>query len=84
MRCIACNKALNDYEATRKNAITGEYFDLCQGCFASVAEVTPLQVRDRKDLLMQEDVTQELLSIDNEAEMCYNENFRGDDEVKDT
>jgi hypothetical protein len=51
---------------------------------ASVAEVTPLQVRDRKDLLMQEDVTQELLDIDNEAEMCYNENFRGDDEVRDT
>lgn len=83
MRCCCCDRQLNDYEATRKNAITGEYFDLCQACFASVAEVTPLQVRDRKDLLMQEDVTQELLEIDNEAEMCYNENFRGDDVVKD-
>lgn len=82
MRCTACNKALNDYEATRKNAITGEYFDLCQACFASVAEVTPLQVRDRKDLLMQEDVTQELLDIDRESEMCYNQNIK-DNNIND-
>lgn len=84
MRCTACNRMLNDYEATRKHALTGEYLDLCQQCFMSVTEATPLQVRDRKDLLVQEDVTQELLDIDNQSEVCYNENFRGDNEVKDT
>jgi len=36
MRCIACNKALNDYEATRKSATTGEYLDLCNNCFHNI------------------------------------------------
>jgi hypothetical protein len=36
MRCIACNKALNNYEATRKSATTGEYLDLCNNCFHNI------------------------------------------------
>ena len=36
MRCLACNKILNDFEATRKSAITGEYIDLCNHCFQPV------------------------------------------------
>ena len=36
MRCLACNKVLNDFEATRKSATTGEYVDLCNHCFHDV------------------------------------------------
>jgi len=36
MRCQACNKALNDFESTRKSVTTGEYVDLCNHCFHDV------------------------------------------------
>lgn len=36
MRCLACDKELQDYEATRKSKVTGEYYDLCNGCFSHV------------------------------------------------
>ena len=36
MRCLACNKILNDFEATRKSVTTGEYVDLCNHCFHDV------------------------------------------------
>jgi hypothetical protein len=32
MRCIACDRALSDYESTRKSSVTGEYVDLCNRC----------------------------------------------------
>ena len=32
MRCIACDRALTDYESTRKSSVTGEYVDLCNRC----------------------------------------------------
>lgn len=32
MRCKACDKQLNDYEATRKDKYTGDYLDLCSVC----------------------------------------------------
>ena len=38
MRCLACNKALNDFEATRKSATTGDYVDLCNHCFHDVEQ----------------------------------------------
>lgn len=37
MRCRSCDRALTDYEATRKGAITGEYLDLCDDCFEPIA-----------------------------------------------
>lgn len=81
MRCAACNRLLTDYEATRRHAVTNEFLDLCQQCFVAVTDVTPLHVRDRKDLLVEEDVTQELLDIDNDSQICYNENFNDNKEV---
>lgn len=33
MRCKACDAMLNDYEATRKDKLTGQYTDLCSDCF---------------------------------------------------
>lgn len=41
MRCLACDKRLNEREATRKYASTGTFIDLCNGCFATVAEDIP-------------------------------------------
>ena len=37
MRCVACNKNLSDFESTRKDAITGEYIDMCSQCFSEIA-----------------------------------------------
>jgi hypothetical protein len=36
MRCIACNKNLNDYESTAKSATTGEYLDTCRKCLSGL------------------------------------------------
>jgi len=46
MRCLACNKILNDFEATRKSAITGEYIDLCNHCFQPVERDVEAIVRE--------------------------------------
>jgi hypothetical protein len=46
MRCIACNKNLNDFESTRKSAVTGEYLDLCNTCFHQVEQDIPTKERD--------------------------------------
>ena len=32
MRCIACNKLLNEYEMTRKFTDSKEFVDLCGAC----------------------------------------------------
>ena len=32
MRCFACDRALTDYESTRKCSTTGKYIDLCNTC----------------------------------------------------
>lgn len=36
MRCICCDKNLNDYESTAKHAITGAYLDTCRKCTAEI------------------------------------------------
>jgi len=32
MRCVCCNRNLNDYESTLKIKSTGEYADTCNKC----------------------------------------------------
>jgi hypothetical protein len=63
MRCIACNKNLNDFESTRKSIVSGEYLDLCNTCFHQVEQDVPAKERD--DLRSEEetfdDDTDELL-----------------------
>lgn len=54
MHCTCCNALLSDYESTRKNAITGEYIDLCNDCFSDLKNIVP--TKDRKDLLKQSDI----------------------------
>ena len=46
MRCQACNKALNDFESTRKSVTTGEYVDLCNHCFHNVENDIETVVRE--------------------------------------
>lgn len=46
MRCQACDAALNDKEATRRAVSTGEFVDLCDRCFATVASDIPVHERE--------------------------------------
>lgn len=41
MRCLSCNCALSDKEATRKYASSGTFIDLCDDCFTPVADDIP-------------------------------------------
>lgn len=52
--CVCCDRLLSDYEATRKNALTMDYIDLCKVCFEDVKGLFP--VIERKDLLTQSDL----------------------------
>lgn len=36
MRCLCCDKILNDFEATRKSIRTGEYIDMCSKCYSTI------------------------------------------------
>lgn len=46
MRCKACNKALSDFEATRKSTETGEFIDLCNWCYGYISKDTPMYERE--------------------------------------
>ena len=46
MRCVSCNVALSDFEATRKGAMSGNYLDLCNQCIKGLGIAT----LDRPDL----------------------------------
>lgn len=65
MRCVICNKALSDYESTRKVANTGEYLDMCQDCYG-VLDIPPAVI-DRKDLLHEADI----VDLDDMSEYDY-------------
>lgn len=41
MRCLACDKRLTNSESTRKYASSGTFVDLCNRCFAFVADDIP-------------------------------------------
>lgn len=41
MRCLSCDKRLNDRESTRKYSSSGTFVDLCNRCFSEVAEDIP-------------------------------------------
>ena len=50
MRCLACNKVLSDFEATRKSATTGQYVDLCNHCFHDVEyDIASLEREDLRN-----------------------------------
>jgi hypothetical protein len=48
MRCTCCDRLLNDFESTRKSKTTGEYLDMCNKCYTTVAD--DIKVSNRTDL----------------------------------
>ena len=73
MHCVACDRLLSEFEATRKNAITMDYIDLCKVCFEDVKGLFP--VMERKDLLTQSDLD---LEGDDDVESTSREMDTGD------
>ena len=57
MRCIACDKELSDFEATRKSSTTGDYLDLCNTCYSSIQD--ELNSEEREDLRGETDELEE-------------------------
>jgi len=53
MRCLSCNTELTDFEATRKNADTNEFIDLCNHCYAFVKG--DIKAVERMDLMHEDD-----------------------------
>lgn len=53
MRCLSCNKILNDYESTRKSTVTGDYIDLCNHCYSTIKD--QIYTKERVDLLTESD-----------------------------
>lgn len=54
MHCRCCDRLLSEFEATRKNAMTMDYIDLCKVCFEDVKGLFP--VIERKDLVTESDL----------------------------
>lgn len=53
MRCIACDKNLNDFESTRKD-LYGGYLDMCNQCYGEIKdEVLSIE---RQDLSVTEEI----------------------------
>jgi len=56
MRCVCCNKNLNDWESTARHAETGEFLDTCRHCLDSLE----IPIHGRADLSPDEDMDEEL------------------------
>lgn len=65
MRCVCCNAPLNDFESTRKYAVTGDYLDTCNKCIRGLG----IETVDRDDL----NPTEEVDDYDNYAESFLDE-----------
>jgi len=74
MHCVACDRLLSEFEATRKNAMTMDYIDLCKVCFEDVKGLFP--VIERKDLVTQSDL--DLEGDDDSVESTSREMDTGD------
>lgn len=61
MRCVSCDKSLNDFESTRKCATTGKYLDMCNRCFDHIKYDIP--TIDREDLKHDELSDEELETL---------------------
>jgi hypothetical protein len=57
MHCRACDRLLTEYQATLKNAVTGQYMDLCKVCLEDIKPFVKLI--DRKDLITEADLDDE-------------------------
>lgn len=41
MRCLACDRRLNDRESTRRYSSSGDFIDLCDRCFSTISDDVP-------------------------------------------
>lgn len=72
MRCVCCNKNLNDYESTRKHAVTGAYLDTCSSCLSEIMSLVDLPTTAREDLADCGDIVDDL---DRTTHQDYNKDF---------
>ena len=82
MHCTSCNKLLTDYESTRKNAVTGKYFDLCKVCFEDIKPF--VKVLDRKDLITEADLDDDPLEDSNSDDLNSGASLEDFDDIIDT
>ena len=66
MHCVACDRNLNDFESTRKHAVTGAFLDMCNRCYSEVSSVVPSITRE--DLEATEQIDMEDITVDEEGE----------------
>ena len=63
MRCLSCNEELTEFESTRKSVVTNEYIDLCNRCYATIAnDVDAIERADLEhdsDVLYKDDMVDE-------------------------
>lgn len=71
MHCTACDKLLTDYEATRKDAHTFKFIDLCKTCFEDIKPF--VSVIDRKDLITEQDLDNEIEDDDLDTDFSLEE-----------
>lgn len=64
MRCLACQRALSDFEATRRYAESQEFLDLCDSCYESIRGC--FEVTERADLRKYEELGDSYYGEDNE------------------
>ena len=57
MHCSCCDRLLTEYQSTLKNAVTGQYMDLCKVCLEDIKPFVKLI--DRKDLITEADLDDE-------------------------
>ena len=68
MHCRACDRLLTEYQATLKNAVTGQYMDLCKVCLEDIKPFVKLI--DRKDLITEADLDDDP-EDDNMGDLTY-------------
>lgn len=69
MHCIACDKTLNDYESTRRHALTNQFLDLCNRCMKDMPNIP---TKDRPDLVKEADFDDDLMDNEDNVTTCYN------------
>ena len=72
MRCTCCNRALNDFEATRRTVSTGDFLDMCNQCYSGMEEEIPTVTRP--DLNPFDEIADDDLFDENEIDI--EEDFR--------
>lgn len=80
MHCVICDGFLSEFEATRRNANTGQFLDICNVCFSESGLKNIMPTRDRKDLVKESDFD---LEDESEHTGLYNIyiDYEGDNEV---